>query len=84
MVKKLFIRSHQKHFLYQFLRKLKEEIAERILSDKKEKWWTCKEFYNECDNLREKYTNEKDEVKLKFLDEINDFVMSVEKKYENA
>ena len=62
----------------------KRKIAERILSDKKEKWWTCKEFYNECDNLREKYTNEKDEKKLKFLDEINDFVMSVEKKYEEA
>ena len=44
----------------------------------------CKEFYNECDNLREKYANEKDDKKLKFLDEINDFVMSVEKKYENV
>ena len=43
-------------------------------------------FYSkgECDNLRNKYTNEKDEKKLKFLDEINDFVMSVEKKYEEA
>ena len=29
-------------------------------------------------------TNEKDKEKLKFLDKINDFVMSVEKKYENA
>ena len=65
-------------------KKIKRKIAERILSDQKEKWWTCKEFYNECDNLREKYTNEKDEKKLKFLDEINDFVMSVEKKYEEA
>jgi exodeoxyribonuclease-1 len=34
--------------------------------------------------LRDKYTNEKDEEKLKFLDKINDFVMSVEKKYENV
>ena len=68
----------------EMLTKIKREIAKRILSEKKEKWWTCKEFYNECDNLRDKYTNEKDEEKLKFLDEINDFVMSVEKKYENA
>ena len=36
-----------------------------MLSEKKEKWWTCKEFYFECDNLREKFTNEKDEKKLK-------------------
>ena len=62
---------------------VKREIAKRILSEKKEKWWTCKEFYFECDNLREKYTNENDKDKLKFLDELNTFVMSVEKKYEN-
>ena len=66
------------------LKKIKIEIAERILSENKEKWWTCKEFYNECDNLREKYANEKDDKKLKFLDEINDFVMSVQKNYENV
>jgi len=65
-------------------KKIKREIANRILSDKKEKWWTCKEFYHECDNLREKYTNEENEEKLKFLDGINDFVMSIEKKYENS
>ena len=63
---------------------VKREIAKRILSEKKEKWWTCKEFYYECDNLRDKYTNENDKKKLKFLDELNDFVMSIQKKYENA
>ncbi len=63
---------------------IKMEIAKRILSDKKEKWWTCKEFYFECDNLRDKYTNEKDEEKLKFLDEINEFVENIQKKYEQA
>ena len=63
---------------------VKKEIAKRILSEKKEKWWTCKEFYYECDNLRDKYTNENDKEKLKFLDELNDLVMSIQKKYENA
>ena len=43
---------------------VKRGIAKRILSEKKEKWWTCKEFYFECDNLREKYSNENDEKKL--------------------
>ena len=42
------------------------------------------EFYFECDNLREKYTNDKDEEKLKFLDEINEFVEGIQKKYEQA
>ncbi len=63
---------------------VKRVIAKRILSEKKEKWWTCKEFYFECDNLREKYSNENDHAKLKFLDQLNEFVMSIQKKYENA
>ncbi|MDC1224360.1 exonuclease domain-containing protein [Pelagibacteraceae bacterium] len=63
---------------------IKRGIAERILSDEKEKWWTCKEFYFECDNLRNRYTEEKDEKKLKFLDEINEFVEEIQKKYEQA
>ena len=82
--KKIIYQESPETLPAEMLKKIQREIAERILSEKKEKWWTCKEFYNECDNLRDKYTNEKDDKKLKFLDEINDFVMSVEKKYENA
>jgi exodeoxyribonuclease I len=66
------------------LKTIKRGIAERILSDDKEKWWTCKEFYFECDNLRDKYSNEKDEEKLMFLDEINEFVETIQKKYEQV
>ena len=65
-------------------KQIKREIAERILSEKKEKWWTCKEFYYECDNLREKYGKEKDSVRLKYLDELNAYVEAVEKKYQNT
>ena len=82
--KKIIYQESPETLPAEMLKKIKIEIAERILSENKEKWWTCKEFYNECDNLRDKYTNEKDDKKLKFLDEINDFVMSVEKKYENT
>ena len=82
--KKIIYRESPETLPESMFKKIKRKIAERILSDQKEKWWTCKEFYNECDNLREKYTNEKDEKKLKFLDEINDFVMSIEKKYREA
>ena len=65
------------------MKKIKLEIANRILSEKKEKWWTCKEFYYECDNLRDKFTNESNEESLKFLDQLNNYVMSIEKKYKN-
>ncbi len=81
--KKIIYQESPETLPVSIFKKIKRRIAERILSDKKEKWWTCKEFYNECDNLREKYTNENDEKKLKFLDQLNKFVMSIEKKYEN-
>jgi len=66
------------------LKSIKIQIAKKILSNEKEKWWTCKEFYFECDNLRERYTNENDQSKLEFLDQLNNFVMSIQKKYENV
>ena len=62
----------------------KREIAKRILSERKEKWWTIPTLYNEIDTLREKYTNENDHEKLKLLDEFNDYAMQIQKKYENA
>ena len=68
----------------EMLRSIKLGIAKRILSENNEKWWTVGRSYLEIDNLRNKYENENDHEKLKFLDELNDYVMSVQKKYENV
>ena len=65
-------------------KKVKRSIAERILSENKEKWWTVKEFYNECDFHRSKFEDQNDQEKLKFLDELNVYVEEIEKKYQNA
>ena len=65
-------------------RTIKREIAKRILSEKKEKWWTIPTLYTEIDTLREKYTNENDNEKLVLLDEFNEYAMSIQKKYENV
>ena len=62
---------------------IKKGIAKRILSEKKEKWWTVSMCFTEIDNLRDKYSDENDEEKLKFLDELNEYVMSIQQKYEN-
>ncbi len=66
------------------LKTIKREIAKRILSEKKEKWWTIPTLYTEIDTLREKYTNENDKEKLSLLDEFNEYAMSIQKKYENV
>ena len=68
---------------YQLSSKIQKGFTFVTVHKKKEKWWTCKEFYHECDNLREKYSNENDDEKLKFLDELNNFVMLIQRKYEN-
>ena len=63
---------------------IKQSIAKRILSERKEKWWTVSTCFTEIDTLRDKYSDENNEEKLKFLEELNEYVMSVQKKYENA
>ena len=63
---------------------IKSEIARRILSKNKEKWQTINMAYTEIDYLRDQASNRDDEEELKKLDEINQFIMSIEKKYEIA
>ncbi len=63
---------------------IKSEIARRILSKNKEKWQTVNMAYSEIDYLRDQASNRDDEEELKKLDEINKFIMSIEKKYEIA
>ena len=63
---------------------IKSEIARRILSKNKEKWQTIGMAYNEIDILRDQADNKDDDEELKKLDEINEFIMSIEKKYEIA
>ncbi len=63
---------------------IKSEIARRILSKNKEKWQTVNMAYNEIDYLRDQADKRNDKNELNKLDEINDFIMSIEKKYEIA
>ena len=87
------LHSFAKKILYQeapevlpsdMFKSIKRGIAKRILSERSEKWWTVATCFTEIDTLRDKYSNENDQAKLKFLDELNDYVMSIQKKYENA
>ena len=66
------------------LKEIKRGIAKRILSTNKEKWTTCSDFYTECDHFRNEFEKEGNTEKLKFLNEINQFVENIQKKYEAA
>ena len=64
---------------YNFVHK---EIASRILSTNDEKWNTIPRTYNEIDSLRNKFQEDKE--KLKALEDINSYIMEMEKMYQKA
>ncbi len=57
-----------------------KEIASRILSTNQENWNTIPRVYSEIDTLRNKFKN--DDEKLKALDDINSYIMEIEKLYK--
>ena len=59
-----------------------KEIASRILSTNEEKWNTIPRTYNEIDTLRNKFKENK--AKLKALEDINTYIMEIEKMYQKA
>ena len=61
---------------------VKEDISRRFFSDKNENWTTFGDFMKQIDDARAKYENEPE--KLKLLEEYNDLVMDIQKKYEAA
>ena len=58
------------------------EFAKRLLSTNDEKWATAAKFYSEVDYLRGKYSSDKERLVL--LDGYNQYVMDIQKKFENA
>ena len=59
-----------------------KEVASRILSTNEEKWNTIPRTYNEIDTLRNKFKEDKE--KLKALEDINSYIMEMEKMYQKA
>ena len=66
---------------YQDIHKI---IAKQVLSTDNEKWNTIPKAYQQLDNLRVKLEEEKDDGRLLFLDELNDFLFDLQNKYEKA
>ena len=58
------------------------EFAKRLLSTNDEKWATTAKFYSEVDYLRGKYSSDKERLTL--LDDYNQYVMDIQKKFENS
>ena len=63
--------------------KIHRSFAERLLSKNKEKWETIPAFYSETDTLRETKYKENKEM-LDLLNQYNNYVMEIERRFENA
>ena len=57
-------------------------LAKGLTSLNNEKWETFASFYNELDNQRKKF--EEDQSKLQVLNEYNNYVENMEKRFINA
>ena len=60
-------------------KKIRNHIADRLLSKNKEKWLTIYEAYKKIDDLREKYANSNSIANIKILDELNSYIENIEK-----
>jgi exodeoxyribonuclease-1 len=59
-------------------------IANQVLSTDNEKWNTIPKSYQQLDNLRIKFEEEKDDEKLFFVEEINNYLEEIYDFYEKA
>ena len=57
-------------------------IARRVTTKEDAKWNTLYKAFKEVDDLRAKHEDKKE--KLDFLEDVNTFLMEIEKKYEDA
>jgi len=63
-------------------KRIKNHIANRLLSNNKEKWLTIYDAYKKIDDLREKYASKEEENNLEILDNINSYIENIEKKLQ--
>ena len=63
---------------------INRHIAKQIFSTNDEKWNTIPKAYKDIDDLREKYEEEKDENTLKSLNDLNNLIEGIEKKYQDV
>ena len=63
-------------------KRIKNHIANRLLSNNKEKWLTIYDAYKKIDDLREKYASKEEENNLEILDNINSYIEDIEKKLQ--
>ena len=63
---------------------ISRHIAKQIFSTNDEKWNTIPKAYKDIDDLRNKYEEEQDENILERLNDLNNLIEDIEKKYQDV
>ena len=64
--------------------KINRHIAKQIFSTNEEKWNTIPKAYKDIDDLRDKYEEEQNENTLASLNDLNNLIEDIEKKYQDV
>ena len=64
------------------VKSIRRSLSDRLLSHNNEKWLTLYNAYKKIDDLREKCDNQKDDISLKALEEINEYLEKTEKQLQ--
>ena len=64
--------------------KINRNIAKQIFSTNNESWNTIPNAYKEIDDLRDEYEDTENESTLKILNELNNLIENIEKKFQDA
>lgn len=68
----------------EIITKINRRIAKKIFSTNDEKWNTIPKAYKEIDDLRVQYEEENDKVTLTNLNNLNNLIEDIEKKYQDV
>ena len=72
------------HLPKEIFNNIHRSIANQILTLDDVNWFTLPKAFKQIDDLREKYNNEKNNEKLNFLSEINEYLEKMQFTYEPA
>ena len=68
----------------EIITKIKRRIAKKLFSTNDEKWNTIPKAYKEIDDLRAEYEEKNDVKTLNNLDNLNNLIEDIEKKYQDV
>ena len=82
--KKIIYEEAPENLPMEIFNKFHKQIGEQIMTIDDVPWFTIPKAYKQIDDLRNKYSIEKNNERLNFVEEINIYIQKMEKVYSAA